>query len=57
MNKINIAQDLFLLAEECNREDLTQYATDLKMIYRELIKELNEEETQEVEDFLQSVGA
>ena len=55
--KIRLAQELFLLAEDFNREGYDEHAFNLKGVCFDFSKELNKQEYQEVTDFLDSVGA
>lgn len=56
-NNTQTAIDMFLKAEELNRDEKCEEAIDLKLDFRELMKTLTKKDQKHVEDYLQSVGA
>jgi hypothetical protein len=55
--KVRLAIDLFLLAEDFNREEETYLALNLKMEFKDYMQSLTKKEQKLVTEYLDSVGA
>ena len=55
-DKITLAIDLWKLAENFNRKEYSNEATELKLIYMSFTKSFSDKELKEVEDYIISIG-